>query len=144
MLKNIVNNIFNKIQIASASINRNSINKVPTLYKDYILVKIDLPYIERWKQEISITKHIKKALLGEDGYEDKNYLDNYLNSKEYKMASRELLGVMLHPKSLKIDRVEGDYYVYHTINYTHSPKDIKIGEEIVKTQEIGTYVKMVK
>lgn len=47
MLKNIVNNIFNKIQIASASINRNSINKVPTLYKDYILVKIDLPYIER-------------------------------------------------------------------------------------------------
>lgn len=28
-----------------------------------------------------------------------------------------------------------------TINYTHSSKNIKIGEEIVKTQEIGTYVK---
>ncbi len=29
----------------------------------------------------------------------------------------------------------------HTINYTHSPKDIKIGSEIIKKREIGTYVK---
>lgn len=113
MLKNIVNNIFNKIRTVSASINRNPINKVPILYKDYILVKMDLPYNERWKQDVSIIKHIKKALLGDAGYEDKNYLDNYLNSKEYKMVARELLGVMLHPKSLKIDRVEENYYVYY-------------------------------
>lgn len=47
MLKNIVNNISNKIKVFSAVFTDNSINKVPSLYKDYILVKINFPYRER-------------------------------------------------------------------------------------------------
>lgn len=79
-------------------------------------------------------------MLGEESKNSQIY-NKYINSREYKMAVKELYGEISHPKVLKIDRVEGNEYVYHTINYTHSPKDIKIGEEVVKTQEIGTYVK---
>lgn len=47
--------------------------------------------------------------------------------------------LLKHPFSLKIDREEGDYYIAHIINYTHSSKSIKIGEEMVKSQDIGSY-----
>lgn len=61
MLKNIVNNISNKIKVFSAGFTDNSIDtdKVPSLYKDYTLVKIDLPYYKLcWKEDPSIIKSI--------------------------------------------------------------------------------------
>ena len=136
-LKNLLNNVSAKLQSTSGI--RPQHNTVPDplkLYKVFTLTKIN-PNFKFMKKYLSENEDILWK-LGKI-YKTNVELQQYLESQKFNAFVIQQMRLLKHPFSLKIDREEGDYYIAHIINYTHLSKSIKIGEEMVKSQDIGSY-----
>lgn len=139
-LKNLLNNVSTILQPFSGARYQHVLDNNLKLYEKYMLVKDTLPYKDLWKNDNNIEQKIKNAL----NITDKNLLEHYKNSSAYNKVIRELHGNISHPKALRINREEGDYYIVHVINYTHSSKEIIMGDATVQIKEMGSYIKKEK
>ncbi len=134
-LKNLLNNVYTKLQPSTGVRYQHILDNNLKLYEKFTLVKDNLPYKNLWKNDNSIKEKIKNVIT------DKNLLERYTNSSEYNKVIKELHGNISHPKALKINKEEGDYYIVNVINYTHSSKEITMGETTVQVKEMGSYIK---
>ena len=140
-LKNLLNNISTKLQPSSGSRYQHILDNNLKLYEKFTLVKDNLPYKDLWKTNDTIRQRLKNALDIETNNNDENLLECYNNSSAYNKVIKELHGNVSHPKALRINKEEGDYYIVHVINYTHSPKEIIMNDTTVQVKEMGSYIK---
>lgn len=136
-LKNLLNNVSTKLQPSSGSRYQHILDNNLKLYEKFTLVKDNLPYKDLWKNDNYIEQKIENAL----NITDKKLLEHYKNSSAYNKAIKELHGNVSHPKALRINKEEGDYYIVHVINYTHSPKEVIMGTTTLQVKEMGSYIK---
>jgi hypothetical protein len=146
-IKTLVTNLVNKIAGQSTTISisvqtqsvHNIVPDVSVIYGNYKLVKTN-----------TNAKFIKKLLMEDQELvnelkiffkNDNNKLYEFFDSTQFNSFVRGYIFLFKHPASVKIIKSEGDCYIINIINYTHSEEDIKIGSEIIKKREIGTYVK---
>lgn len=144
-IKMLVTNLVNKISghssplIQTQSIHHTVPEDFLVLYNNYKLVKANTnaKFIKKLLMEdLELVNKLKIFFKNDD-----KKLYEFLDSKQFSSFVRGYIFLLKHPASVKIIKSEGDYYIINIINYTHSSEDIKIGAEIIKKREIGTYVK---
>lgn len=144
-IKTLVTNLVNKISLGQSipSVQAQNVHHivpdVSVIYENYKLVKTNTnaKFIKKLLMEdVELVNELKFFLKN-----DNNKLYEFLDSKQFSSFVRGYIFLLKHPASVKIIKSEGDYYIINIINYTHSPDGIKIGSEIIKKREIGTYLK---